>query len=100
MLSRSTGGVGVVFTDEMSFAFTDPASAGFLAGVAESLMEADRHLVLIPAGSPDHHRTAPIDRAAVDGIILHSVPIAEPTLALLRRLCGSRTLLALFVRAC
>ena len=82
---RSTGGVGVVFTDEMSFAFTDPASAGFLAGVAESLMEADRHLVLIPAGSPDHHRTAPIDRAAVDGIILHSVPIAEPTLALLRR---------------
>ncbi|MGO2658606.1 LacI family DNA-binding transcriptional regulator [Mycetocola reblochoni] len=82
---RRTGGIGVVFTDELPFVFTDPASAGFLAGVAETLAVSGQHLVLLPAGSPDHRRPAPVDSAAVDGVIFHSLPRGEATLALLRR---------------
>ncbi|MDO4918007.1 LacI family DNA-binding transcriptional regulator [Kocuria sp.] len=82
---RRTGGVGVVFTDDLAFAFSDPASSGFLAGMGEELMVHGNHLVLLPTGTPDHDRLAHIDRAAVDGVVLHSVPSRNPTLDLIRR---------------
>lgn len=82
---RRTGGVGVVFTDELPFVFTDPASAGFLAGVAQDLTNTGHHLVLLPAGAPDRRQQAPVDHAAVDGIIFHSLPLGESTLNLLLR---------------
>lgn len=82
---RRTNGVGVVFTDELSFVFTDPASAGFLSGVADVLGSNGQHLVLLPAGAPDRHQRAHVDHAAVDGIIFHSLPKGESTLALLTR---------------
>ncbi|MCM0622761.1 LacI family DNA-binding transcriptional regulator [Nocardioides bruguierae] len=82
---RRTGGVGVVFTDELPFVFTDPASAGFLSGVAHVLGERDQHLVLLPAGAPHRRRRAPVDAAALDGVIFHSLPSQEATLALLQR---------------
>lgn len=82
---RRTGGIGLVFSDELSFAFSDPASAGFLAGVSESLSEADLHLVLLPVGTPDRRRRAPVDRVAVDGLVLHSMPTGNETIALMQR---------------
>lgn len=82
---RRTGGVGVVFTDDLAFAFSDPASSGFLAGVGEELMRHGNHLVLLPTGTPDHDRIAHLDRAAVDGVILHSLPTRNATLDLVRR---------------
>ena len=80
-----SGGIGVVFTDEMPFVFSDPASGGFLAGVSEVLAETDHHLILLPAGTPDLHKRAPIDRVAVDGVILHSMPQSDKTIELIRR---------------
>lgn len=82
---RRTNGIGVVFTDDLDFAFSDPASSGFLAGVGRELMLHDHHLVLLPAGTPDQERTAPLDRAAIDGVILHSLPRHEATLGLVSR---------------
>lgn len=82
---RRTGGIGVVFTDDLAFAFSDPASSGFLAGVGEELMRSGNHLVLLPTGTPDHDRIAHLDRAAVDGVILHSLPNRNATLDLIRR---------------
>ncbi len=82
---QRTGGIGVVFTDDLPFVFTDPASAGFLAGVAQDLTDTGRHLVLLPAGTPDRRQQAPIDHGAVDGIIFHSLPRGEATLSLLQR---------------
>lgn len=82
---QRTGGIGVVFTDDLPFVFTDPASAGFLAGVAETLSETGSHLVLLPAGTPEKRQRAPIDHAAVDGIVFHSLPLGERTLGLLQR---------------
>ncbi len=82
---RRTGGVGVVFTDDLEFAFSDPASSGFLAGVGRELMARSNHLVLLPTGTPDRDRLAELDRAAVDGVILHSLPSRNATLDLLER---------------
>lgn len=82
---RHSGGVGVVFTDDLAFAFADPASAGFLAGVGQELMAHGNHLVLLPTGTPDHDRRAELDRAAIDGVILHSLPNRNSTLDLVVR---------------
>lgn len=74
-----------MFSDDLSFAFSDPASSGFLAGVGEALMEREHHLVLLSTGTPDQDRLAPLDRAALDGVLLHSLPSRNATLDLVQR---------------
>ncbi len=73
--------VGLVFTDDLSFAFHDAAAVGFLAGVAEACEAGDRNLLLL-AGGPPGARAArsPVTTAAVDGLIVYSVPDADPHL--------------------
>jgi DNA-binding LacI/PurR family transcriptional regulator len=79
--------LGLIFTDELSFAFNDQASVGFLAGVADACAGSGRNLLLMPAGPP--RGRAPIsavDAASVDGVIVYSVPDDDPHLrAVLRR---------------
>lgn len=85
---RGAGAVGLVFTDELAFAFRDPASSGFFAGLSEELAPHDLNVVLVPAGEPVRRRRAPLDRVAVDGIVVHSVPDDDESLALVLRRGG------------
>ncbi|WP_295624416.1 LacI family DNA-binding transcriptional regulator [uncultured Corynebacterium sp.] len=48
---RRIGAVGVLFTEQLSFAFDDPASVDFLAGLAEACGERGDSLLVIPASS-------------------------------------------------
>ena len=59
-----TATIGVVLTEQLSFAFEDRASVDFLAGVAK---RSDYSLTLIPTGVSVHD-------AIVDGYIIYSVP--------------------------
>jgi DNA-binding LacI/PurR family transcriptional regulator len=79
--------LGLIFTDELSFAFNDQASVGFLAGVAEACAGSSRSLLLMPAGPPrDRAPISAVDAASVDGVIVYSVPDDDPHLqAVLRR---------------
>lgn len=83
-----TDTVGLVFTDELPFAFRDEASTTFLAGLAEACAAAGQSLLLTPAGPPLGDDTAHAPSAAVDGVVVYSVPEDDPTVraVLARRL--------------
>jgi DNA-binding LacI/PurR family transcriptional regulator len=73
--------LGVLFTDELSFALRDPASVSFLSGVAGACEEAGLNLILIPAGPPlQANRITSVNNAIVDGFIIYSVPDDDPHL--------------------
>ncbi|MFC3850416.1 LacI family DNA-binding transcriptional regulator [Corynebacterium hansenii] len=50
---RRVGAVGVLFTEQLSFAFDDPASVDFLAGLAEECGRRGDSLLVIPASSAE-----------------------------------------------
>jgi DNA-binding LacI/PurR family transcriptional regulator len=79
--------LGLVFTDEMSFALRDPASVAFLHGLAQACEEASQNLLLMPAGPPrEDGRVVSLASAAVDALTVYSVPDDDPHLrAVLRR---------------
>ncbi|MEP6853201.1 MAG: LacI family DNA-binding transcriptional regulator [bacterium] len=75
--TRSAGAVGLIFSAQLSHAFSDPAAVEFLHGVAQACEERDRSLLLIPAG-PNAANTALVSRAAVDGFLIYSMPDHDP----------------------
>ncbi len=75
--TRSAQAVGLIFSAQLSHAFSDPAAVEFLHGVAQACEERDRSLLLIPAG-PDAANIAMITRAAVDGFLIYSMPDHDP----------------------
>jgi DNA-binding LacI/PurR family transcriptional regulator len=75
--TRSADAVGLIFSAQLSSAFSDPAAVEFLHGVAQACEERDRSLLLVPAG-PDAKNTAMVARAAVDGFLIYSMPEGDP----------------------
>lgn len=82
--TRRAGSIGVLLTEDLSYAFEDMASVDFLAGVAEASAGAETTLTLVPAGAglsgtePD--AVALVGRTAVDGFIVYSVAADDPYL--------------------
>lgn len=77
--SGSTGSLGVVLGEHLTYAFEDPQAARFLAGVSRVCVENRLGLVLIPStGEPGD-----VDRvreAAVDGFVLWTTTDDDPVL--------------------
>ena len=77
--SGSTGNLGVVLGEHLTYAFEDPQAARFLAGVSSVCVENRLGLVLIPStGALDD-----VDRvreAAVDGFVLWTTSDDDPVL--------------------
>src|SRR3954463_3677197 len=77
--SGSTGNLGVVLGEHLTYAFEDPQAARFLAGVSRVCGQNRLGLVLIPSsGEPDD-----VDRvreAAVDGFVLWTTSDDDPVL--------------------
>lgn len=69
------GALGFLFSEDLPYAFSDPAVLGVLNGVAESCNELETDLALISAGSSLRDKNVPVSlgNAAVDGYILYSV---------------------------
>jgi DNA-binding LacI/PurR family transcriptional regulator len=63
--------LGVLFTDSLSYAFSDPVSARFLAGVATEAEIESYALTVVSA--PRGSATSPLSQAVVDGLIVYSV---------------------------
>jgi DNA-binding LacI/PurR family transcriptional regulator len=67
----STGSLGLVFDQPLTYAFTDPAAALFLQGMASGLEEHGMALSLIPRMPEGASRSAELVRSAlVDGYVL------------------------------
>lgn len=79
--------IGVLYSDELGFAFDDPATASILGGLSRVCGAHELNLLLVPLGPPSAPaRTGALASAAVDGFVIYSVPEAEPHLAAVLRL--------------
>ena len=79
-LSRGrTDTLGLLFTDELSFAFRDPAAVAFIEGLATSCQGAGLNMLLISTESTGDRTTA-VGNAVVDGFVVYSVPADDPHL--------------------
>jgi DNA-binding LacI/PurR family transcriptional regulator len=83
--SRRAGAIGLLFTEQLSYAFSDPYSVGMLAGLAQVAEQHRTGLLLIPLPSAD--RTTPEDealaaetmrQAVVDGVVAYCVDADHP----------------------
>ncbi|GAA0604309.1 LacI family DNA-binding transcriptional regulator [Kribbella sandramycini] len=82
--SGHAGAIGVLFTDKLSYAFSDPFAVGFLAGLAEVAEEFSTSLLLMPLSSndPESGSTA-VQQAAIDAAAIFCVPHGHPSLDIL-----------------
>ena len=88
-LARGTvGNVGLLLSDTLPYALTEPIANAFLAAVADELGPTGRALTLLPtlrpdSGSPDY---VPARDVAMDGAVVYScIPDSEATTWLVRR---------------
>jgi DNA-binding LacI/PurR family transcriptional regulator len=67
--------IGVVYSDELGFAFEDPATAAILGGLSAACAPRELNMLLVPLGPPHggSHAGA-VGSAAVDGFVVYSVP--------------------------
>lgn len=75
--------IGVVYTDELGFAFDDPATAAIFGGLSRACGSHDLNLLLVPMGpSASGSRSDALASAAVDGFVVYSAPERTPGLDL------------------
>src|SRR5690606_30166157 len=72
------GAIGLVFTETLSYAFSDPYSVGFLQGIAEVAESSGTGLLLIPMPPGTDDPETAVRNAVVDGFCLYCVPGDHP----------------------
>lgn len=82
------GAIGLVFSESLSYAFSDPVAIAFLQGVASVCERAKASLLIVPTFMPGivqktvgEAAQATIRQAAVDGFILYSQPFNNESIA-------------------
>lgn len=84
--SGHAGAVGLLFTENLSYAFTDPYAVGFLQGVSEAAEAAATGLLLIPLppgrdpGDTTRTTIATVRDAVVDAFCLYGLDEDHPTI--------------------
>jgi DNA-binding LacI/PurR family transcriptional regulator len=81
--TRKAGAVGLVLTEPLNYAFSDPAAVSFVAGLAESCEEVGQGLLLIAVGPGRSvaEGSHAVLNAGVDGFVVYSVADDDPYLA-------------------
>lgn len=83
--SGKAGAIGVLFTDTLSYAFSDPFAVGFLAGLAEIAEQYSTSLLLMPISSTDQESgSLAVRQAAIDAASVFCVDDKTAALATLR----------------
>jgi DNA-binding LacI/PurR family transcriptional regulator len=77
---QSTGAIGVLYTESLPFAFSDPAFSVFLRGVAEVLEAEGRTLQLLSGAPSLPGAQDALGNAAVDGAIWYGPVERDPRL--------------------
>ncbi len=87
--TRKAGAVGLVITEPLTYAFSDPAALNFVAGLAESCEEAGQGLLLVAVG-PDRSVSDGMNSvlaAGVDGFVVYAAATTTPPTC--RRCCSA-----------
>ena len=74
------GAIGVVFSDRLTYAVTDPAAVPFLQGIAEVCEQEDAALLILSAIDEDAARRV-VRQAAVDGFIIYCLATETAVIA-------------------
>ncbi|MFC0506964.1 LacI family DNA-binding transcriptional regulator [Micromonospora costi] len=67
------GAIGVLFTSQLSYAFTDPFAVRFLAGVSAAAERHGTSLLLVPLSESSADARTAVENAAVDGFCVYCV---------------------------
>ncbi len=78
-----TGTIGIVLTESLSYAFTDPGLVSFLRGVADILTAQGRSMLLVPTHAGLAHDV--ISDAIVDAFVVCSLRDDDPAMAAVLR---------------
>jgi DNA-binding LacI/PurR family transcriptional regulator len=91
--TRRTGSVGILFAQELTYAFSDPYCADLLTGVAEVAAATSTNMLLMPVGPHAVSRAYSreeelrlvqgVRQAALDGVIADGVDATHPVLRVL-----------------
>lgn len=83
-----SGALGLIFTESLTYAVTDPAALLFLRGIAETCEPTGTALLLVPAPAGPQAGASAVHNAVVDGFFVYSVAENDARLeaALARRL--------------
>ena len=83
--SQRAGAIGLLFTEQLSYAFSDPYSVGMLAGLSEVAEAYRTSLLLIPLPGVDGASSEDVELAAdtmrqavVDGVVAYCVDADHP----------------------
>ena len=74
------GAIGLLFTEDLRFVFSDPDTTHFMQGVAESSALAGTGLTLLPVPAGVAIADTAVPSTAVDGYLVFSVPSEHPAL--------------------
>ncbi len=77
--TRRAGAIGLLLTEQLSYAFQDPAAVAFVEGLTVECDKARLGLLLVPA-SPDYDDVLAVSSAAVDGFVAYAMPDDDPHL--------------------
>jgi DNA-binding LacI/PurR family transcriptional regulator len=85
---QRAGAVGLVFTEALSYAFSDAAAVAFLEGLAGRCEERQAPLLLLPVAPSGDTAADAVREAVVDALCVYSLPDGHPAVeaALARRL--------------
>jgi DNA-binding LacI/PurR family transcriptional regulator len=79
--SGRAGAIGVLLTEQLSYAFGDPAAVATLRGLSEEAEQAGVSLSLLPAPLSGRDPTEVVARAVVDAFFLYALPEEHPNFA-------------------
>jgi DNA-binding LacI/PurR family transcriptional regulator len=79
----TTGAVGILLTDSLRYAFTDPIATRFLGAIAGELEPTGLALTLLTAASGDE--IVPARDVAIDGALVYSCDPTSPAVDILQR---------------
>ncbi|MBM7790449.1 LacI family DNA-binding transcriptional regulator [Tenggerimyces flavus] len=87
--SGKTGAIGLLFTESLPYAFSDPYAVGFLTGLAEVAERHGTSLLLVPVdtglgGTPEADLERAVRQAVVDGFCLYCVDESHPAVDIIR----------------
>jgi DNA-binding LacI/PurR family transcriptional regulator len=78
--SGRAGAIGVLLTEQLSYAFADPAAVATLRGLAEEAERVGISLSLLPAPfADDAADPSAVSRALVDGCFVYALPADHPS---------------------
>jgi DNA-binding LacI/PurR family transcriptional regulator len=75
------GALGLIFTDDLEYAFGDAAALQFLEGVARALRDRGTGLLIVPLSTEREEATRLVREAVVGAFVVYSAPDGDPRVA-------------------